>query len=152
MLQIVLLLITGAVVLAGLWAALRTCRAKFEAEAELAYLSGRLLEVQESERRRITSELQEGAGQQLEVVALNLDGLENRLTGSSSQRAEIVLLARRVRGIADDLQHVRRGVQISRLPESETEQRVMDASHHEFEDVAEDVLQRHRRRQHRQKR
>jgi hypothetical protein len=63
-----------------------------------------------------------------------------------------VLLARRVRGIADDLQHVRRGVQISRLPESETEQRVMDASHHEFEDVAEDVLQRHRRRQHRQKR
>ena len=86
MLQIGILLVTGAIVLTGLWAALRTCRAKLEAEAELAYLSGRLIEAQESERRRIASELQNGISDQLEVVAQNLDGLEGRLTGSSSQR------------------------------------------------------------------
>jgi signal transduction histidine kinase len=75
MLQIVILLIAGAIVLACHWAALRTCHAKLEAEAELAYLSGRLIEAQESERRRIASEIQNGIGDQLEVVAQNLDGL-----------------------------------------------------------------------------
>lgn len=113
--EIVLIVLAAAVVLTGFWCGMRAFRAKLDAEAELAELGGRLLDVQESERSRIASELHDGISQELAVVALNLDDMEDRLTGSSGQRAEIMLLARRVRGIADELQQITRGLHPARL-------------------------------------
>ena len=113
--EVVLIALVAAILLAALWYGMRTFRAKIDAEAELAQLGGRLLDVQESERSRIASELHDGISQELAVVALNLDDMEDRLTGSSGQRAEIMLLARRVRGIADEIQHITRGLHPARL-------------------------------------
>jgi len=113
--EIVLIVLAAAILLTAFWCGVRTLRAKLDAEAELAQLGGRLLDVQESERSRIASELHDGISQELAVVALNLDDMEDRLTGSSGQRAEIMLLARRVRGIADELQHITRGLNPARL-------------------------------------
>jgi signal transduction histidine kinase len=112
---------TGFVVLAiavlalSLSSALRILRAKLNAEAELARLGGRLLEVQEEERVRIAGELHDGISQQLAVVALKLDSLEYRLVGSAGQRADIAILAQRIRTIASDLQQVTRGLHPARL-------------------------------------
>jgi len=113
--EIVLAVLAAAVLLTAFWCGMRTFRAKQDAEAELAQLGGRLLDVQESERSRIASELHDGISQELAVVALNLDDMEVRLTGSSGQRAEIMLLARRVRRIADEIQHITRGLHPARL-------------------------------------
>lgn len=115
LLQIVLVVIALAILLAALWSGLRTYRAKREAEAQLAYLAGRLLEVQESERSRIASELHEGISHGLAVVAFNLDSLEGRLTTSAGERAELLLLARRVRGLSDELQQITHGLHPARL-------------------------------------
>jgi len=113
--QIALTLIVAAALLLALWSAVRTLRAKSNAEAELAYLGGRLLEVQESERARIARELHDGISQQLAVVALKLESLEHRLTGSAGQRADIGLLSQRVRSIATELQQVTHGLHPARL-------------------------------------
>jgi signal transduction histidine kinase len=114
LLQIVLIVIALAILLAALYSGLRTYRAKREAEAQLAYLAGRLLEVQELERSRIALELHEGISHGLAVVAFNLDSLEGRLT-SAGERAELLLLARRVRGLSDELQQITHGLHPARL-------------------------------------
>ncbi|HXQ77198.1 MAG TPA: hypothetical protein VN797_03270, partial [Gemmatimonadaceae bacterium] len=72
-LQVVVFAIAAVVLLAAGGIGLRMCRARLHAEAELAYLGGRLLEVQEAERNRIASEVHEGMRQQLALVAFNLE-------------------------------------------------------------------------------
>jgi len=112
---LILIPIVTASLVVALWLMLRILRGKWTAETELAYLGRRLLEVQEGERARIASELHDGISQQLAVVALKLDSLEYRLVGSAGQRADIGLLAQRVRTIAADLQQLTRGLHPARV-------------------------------------
>jgi len=111
----ILVAIIAASLVIALWLALRILRGKWTAETELACLGRQLLDVQEAERSRIAAELHDGISQQLAVVALKLDSLEYRLVGSARQRADIGLLAQRVRTIAADLQQVTRGLHPARL-------------------------------------
>jgi len=112
---LILIPIVTASLVVALWLTLRILRGKWAAETELAFLGRRLLEVQEGERARIASELHDGISQQLAVVALKLDSLEYRLVGSAGQRADIGLLAQRVRTIAADLQQLTRGLHPARV-------------------------------------
>src|SRR4051812_45834364 len=99
-LEVVVFPITAALLLAATWIGCRMFRARLDAEAELAYLGGRLIEVQEAERDRVAAGVHEGMRQQLALVAFNLEGIQVQFSGSAEQRAELMLLARRVRCIS----------------------------------------------------
>src|SRR4051812_46979225 len=106
LLEVLLFVFGAALILVAVAIGMRICRAKLDAEAELAYLGGRLLEVQETERNRVAAEVHEGMRQQLALVAFNLEGIQVQFSGSAEQRAELMLLARRVRGISEELREV----------------------------------------------
>lgn len=54
----------------------------FEANESLQELSARLLQSQDEERRRISRDLHDSAGQYLASAEMNLSGIEDRVTGS----------------------------------------------------------------------
>src|SRR3954468_9901014 len=109
LLEVLLFVFGAALILVAVGIGMRICRAKLDAEAELAYLGGRLLEVQEAEQTRVAAEVHEGMRQQLALVAFNLEGIQVQFSGSAEQRAELMLLARRVRGISEELREVTQG-------------------------------------------
>jgi len=109
-------LLTPTALLLLVWAAVRNNQRRRTAEADLARLSGGLLQMLETERSRIARELHDDISQQLAVLALELDALgmpTSQFTRSVGVR--IAELAQRVRSIAADIQHVTRGLHPARL-------------------------------------
>src|SRR5215217_1513031 len=108
-------LLTPTALLLLVWAAVRNSQRRRTAEADLARLSGGLLQMLETERTRIARELHDDISQQLAVLALELDALG---LGSHELRQgsrAIAPLAQRVRSIAADVQRVTRELHPARL-------------------------------------
>jgi len=113
--QIALAVFGAVLAVAGIWSVIHAQRVRSIAESELASIGGGLLNAQEAERARIARELHDGISQQLAVLAIELEALQNRLTGSMTLQPEVELLTQRVRSIAADLQQVTHGLHPARL-------------------------------------
>ena len=109
-------LLTPTALMLLVWGAVRNNRRRSAAEADLARLSGGLLQMLETERSRIARELHDDISQQLAVLALELDALGMPSTDfTRTVGVRIAELAQRVRSIAADIQHVTRGLHPARL-------------------------------------
>ncbi len=109
-------LLTPTALMLLVWGAVRNNRRRRAAEADLARLSGGLLQMLETERSRIARELHDDISQQLAVLALELDALGMPSTDfTRTVGIRIAELAQRVRSIAADIQHVTRGLHPARL-------------------------------------
>ena len=85
-------LLTPTALMLLVWAAVRNSQRRRAAEADLARLSGGLLQMLETERSRIARELHDDISQQLAVLALELDAL-GMPTPSSPARSGSGLLS-----------------------------------------------------------
>jgi signal transduction histidine kinase len=72
------------------WTLLMELKERRQAEAVVRQLSGRLLKVQDEERRRIARELHDSLGQLLSSLKINLDHMMSRSTGMTAQQEEIM--------------------------------------------------------------
>ena len=74
----------------GTQSAIRDITERKQAEQELRMLSGRLLQAQEEERRRIGKELHDSTSQELAAVVMSLSTVEKRLTGVDEETKALV--------------------------------------------------------------
>ena len=109
-----LTIVTFILAFVGIWFVFRARRVGFIATPEPVSLDGSLLNAQEAERARLARELHDGISQQLAVLAIELEGVQSHVAGSTLQ-PEMELLTQRVRSIAADLQQVTHGLHPARL-------------------------------------
>jgi signal transduction histidine kinase len=74
---------------ASFWTLLMELKERRQAEEIVRKLSGRLLKVQDEERRRIARELHDSLGQMLTSLKMNLDQMVSQGTAPASQREKI---------------------------------------------------------------
>ena len=86
-----------------------------QAESALASVSGRLIEAQELERRRIARELHDDIGQRLALLAIHLTQLEENPPDSPELPGRIAELKNETTGIATDIQSMSHELHSSRL-------------------------------------
>lgn len=72
------------------WTLLMELKERRQAETVVRQLSGRLLKVQDEERRRIARELHDSLGQLLSSLKMNLDHMMSRSTGITVQQEEMM--------------------------------------------------------------
>jgi signal transduction histidine kinase len=85
------------------------------AEAALASVSGKLIEAQEQERRRIARELHDDLGQRLAMLAIELAQLQQRSSNPSEFPEHIGKLQQQTSEIAADIQSLSHRLHSSRL-------------------------------------
>jgi signal transduction histidine kinase len=78
--------LTISILAATFWTLLMELKERRQAEAVVRQLSGRLLKVQDEERRRIARELHDSLGQLLSSLKMNLDQVMSQSTGIAAQR------------------------------------------------------------------
>jgi signal transduction histidine kinase len=86
-------------------------------EEKLQNLAGRLIQVQEEERQRISRELHDDIGQRLSLLILDMGDLHHSLaeTGQDSQRALASDLHLRIDTLATDIQNLSHDLHCSKL-------------------------------------
>ena len=85
------------------------------AEAALASVSGKLIEAQEQERRRIARELHDDIGQRLSLLAIELAQLQQRLPNPSELPGRLAGLRSRTSEVATDVQSLSHQLHSSKL-------------------------------------
>ncbi len=85
------------------------------AQAALASVSGKLIEAQEQERRRIARELHDDIGQRLAVLAIELSFLQQTQLKPSELPGSLAKLQKQTSEIAADIQSLSHGLHSSRL-------------------------------------
>jgi signal transduction histidine kinase len=85
------------------------------ADAALAGVSGKLIEAQEQERRRISRELHDDIGQRLALLAIELAQLQQSSSKTAEFPGRIGRLQTQISGIAADVQSLSHGLHSSRL-------------------------------------
>jgi signal transduction histidine kinase len=87
-----------------------------ETEKELSGVSGRLLEAQEQERRRIARDLHDDISQRLALLVIDMGGLENDLPASDDEaRGRAHEIAKRASEICEDIQAISHQLHSSKL-------------------------------------
>jgi PAS domain S-box-containing protein len=87
-----------------------------QTEKELSGVSGRLLEVQEQERRRIARDLHDDIIQRLALLVNDMEGLENDLHDSAPEaRSRIHEIGQRASEICGDIQNISHQLHSSKL-------------------------------------
>jgi signal transduction histidine kinase len=74
---------------ATFWTLLMELKERRQAEEVVRKLSGRVLKVQDQERRRIARELHDSLGQMLTSLKMNLDQMVSQGTGAAGQREKV---------------------------------------------------------------
>ena len=99
----------------GLRGTVQDITARKLAEDDLASVSGRLIEAQEQERRRIARELHDDLGQRLAMLAIGLAQLQQSSWNPSEFPEHIGKLQQQTFGIAADIQSLSHQLHSSRL-------------------------------------
>ncbi|HKS65750.1 MAG TPA: CHASE3 domain-containing protein [Candidatus Acidoferrales bacterium] len=82
--------LTVFILAATFWTLLMELKERRQAEEVVRQLSGRLLKVQDQERRRIARELHDSLGQLLSSLKMNLDQMASRSGGIAAPREETI--------------------------------------------------------------
>jgi PAS domain S-box-containing protein len=87
-----------------------------QTEKELSGVSGRLLEAQEQERRRIARDLHDDISQRLALLVHDLGGLKDDLPGSAAEaRSRVLEIGKRASEICGDIQAISHRLHSSKL-------------------------------------